>query len=154
MKSRLRNNFFILIFSVISISVNAQNNTNKKTKDLLMGSWTFDLEASKPNMEIKIKTMIEKNQASYSRLEKDYKGRQLIFSTDGRFILHLADGRQTQGNWEVYKANGLESIQLTSLQNHVQDLSIQMLSNQSLVVKQEYNGKGTPVFSKWYFTKN
>ena len=153
MKSRLRNSFFILIFSVISISVNAQNNTNKSTKDLLVGSWVFDLEASKPNMELKVKTMIEKNQAAYSRLEKDYRGRRLTFSTDGRFLLQLADGRQTQGSWELYKVNGVEIVKLTSLQNHVQNLSIQMLSNQSLVVKQEQNGKGAPVFSKWYFTK-
>ena len=153
MKSRLRNSFFILIFSVISISVNAQNNTNKSTKDLLVGSWVFDLEASKPNMELKVKTMIEKNQAAYSRLEKDYRGRRLTFSTDGRFLLQLADGRQTQGSWELYKVNGVEIVKLTSLQNHVQNLSIQMLSNQSLVVKQEHNGKGAPVFSKWYFTK-
>lgn len=153
MENTIQSRLFILIFSIFSISVTAQNSINRNTKDLLVGIWIFDLDTSKPNMDVKAKIMIEKNQSAYSRLEKDYKGRELTFTSDGRFLLHLADGRQTAGTWQVYKTNGIENIKLTSMQNHIQNLSILMISNQSLVVKQEYDGKGVAVFPKWYFIK-
>jgi hypothetical protein len=154
MKHTLQSTLFILLFSIISISVTAQNNTNKNTKDLLIGTWVFDLEASKPDMEVNAKIMIEKNLSAHNRLIKDYKGRQLTFTKEGHFLLHLADGRETQGIWEVYEVNGIDIVKLTSSQSHIQNLSILMISNQSLIVKQEHNGKGTPVFPKWYFLKN
>lgn len=46
MKNIYKSVRYILMLTILSFSVNAQNNIKKKTEELLIGTWSFDFKKS------------------------------------------------------------------------------------------------------------
>lgn len=146
MKNIVKNiSVLLLLFNCFVITAQTQ-------QEQLLGTWTFDFESSKTNMEEKAKTILQKMPSAQEKLEKAYKNRQITFGSDGSYILRLADGNQTTGTWIVDSTAQNNSITITTSQNQIQHLVIIMFSKNILVLKQD-DTKGTPMFSKCYFTK-
>lgn len=146
MKNIVKNiSVLLLLFNCFTITAQTQ-------QEQLLGTWTFDFESSKANMEEKAKTVLQKMPSAKEKLEKAYKNRQITFGSDGSYLLRLADGSQIKGTWTVNNTAQSNSITITASQNQIQHLVIIMLSDNTLILKQE-DTKGTPMFSKWYFTK-
>lgn len=144
------------IFKIIAVILLIFNSTTiiaQTQQEQLQGTWNFDYNNSVANMDENAKAILLKVPAAQGKLESSYRNRQIAFNTNDTYLFHLSDGREDTGTWTISNTGGTV-ISLTNSQGHVQHLTVIMLSSTALVLKPENDGKGKPMFSKWYFIKN
>lgn len=135
--------FLILIFNCYSVTAQIQ-------REQLVGTWVFDYESSMANMDENAKKVLAKSPTLQGRLESSYRNRQIILAIDGSYSLHLPDGKQVLGTWEL-DTNG--NTVIIHYQNQNENLSIVTVLSTALVLKPVIDGNVKPMFSTWYFTK-
>ena len=145
----------IKIIGVCLLIFNGLVLRSQTQKEQFIGTWDFDFNASIANMEVKAKAILQKIPAVQGKLEKAYKNRQITFGIDGHYVLHLADGRKTNGTWTFDStATRNNSITLISSENQIQKMIVIFISIDKLILKpQDDSSNGKPMFSQWYFTK-
>lgn len=145
MKNIFKNiGLFILIF-------NCYSSTAQTQREQLVGTWVFDYETSLTHMDEQAKKALAKIPTMQGRLESGFKNRRITLASDGNYLLHLPDGKEVAGTWELDTINGNGII--IHYQYQIENLSIILLSSQALVLKPENNGNAKPMLSTWYFTK-
>ena len=125
--------------------------TAQTKKEMLIGSWVFDFEKATENMDIKAKEVLVKIPSAQNDLKKSYLNRRIVFSSDGNYVLLLANGNQTTGKWMFNNASE-DSLTLT-ISEKAGNFDLILLSSSSLILKLRNQGSGKPMFSQWYFTK-
>ncbi len=120
-------------------------------KEKLMGTWVFDYSTSVANMEAGAKKVYSNNTKLQVGLEKSYRSRQLIFYSDGRYLLRLLNGKQVTGTWNMNALNGNKILLRTSQRSS--NLTIVQVTASSLVLKPINEGNVKSVLGTWYFTK-
>lgn len=141
------------ISCVLLLFLNCLVTKAQTTKEQLTGTWSFDLNSSIANMDESAKAILLKVPVAHGKLESSYKNRQIAFNANDSYLFHLSDGREETGTWTINNMGGTV-ITLTNSQGHVQNLTVIMLSSTALVLKPDTEGKGKPMFSKWYFIKS
>lgn len=137
--------FLLLILNCFTITAQMQ-------QELLQGTWNFDYNNSVANMEESAKAILLKIPVAQGKLESSYRNRQITFNANGNYIFRLSDGREDTGTWAINGTSGT-AIALVNSQGRVQNLTVLMLSSKALILKPVNDGKGKPMFSKWYFIK-
>lgn len=137
--------FLILVFHCYSISAQVQ-------QEQLIGTWVFDYSKS-------IDKIDEQAQKDYAlmpdviknQFEQSYRGRKLIFNTNGSFIQQTIDGKQILGSW---KLDNNQNISVTSPQGGTIVFKIVVLSDVILVLQLQKKGNQQIILSQWYLNKN
>jgi len=137
--------FLILVFHCYSISAQVR-------PEQLIGTWVFDYSKS-------IDKIDEQAQKDYalmpevikSQFEQSYRGRKLIFNTNGSFIQQTIDGKQIVGSW---KLDNNQNISVTSPQGGTIAFKLVVLSDAILVLQLQKKGNQQIILSQWYLNKN
>ncbi len=145
----MRSSYIIgLLLLVFSFSETALAQT---TQEQLIGTWTFDYEASVLKMNEDAKTYYESLDTSRkARIENNYRGRTITFSVDGGYILSKPNGSELTGVWVL---TGQE-ITVTFSSGLTKVLEIESISATSITITPEAIGSGNLTFTQWHLTKN
>ena len=90
-------------------------------------------------------------EAFRNSIEQTYRGRQFILQLDGTYQIHLADGRQIQGQWQCNEDQTLLSL---TMNNNDQAIiySILELSDTTLVMI-ENTSNSQLIIPSWHYVK-
>ncbi|GAA3626415.1 lipocalin family protein [Flavivirga jejuensis] len=139
----------LIVFSLFQ-TVSAQT-----IQEQLIGTWTFDYQASLGSMTQKSKDHYNKMDASrQSKLSTTYKDRKITFNSDDSYVQVLSDGRTTNANWTINSKNNLE-FKLPN--GRTIPFKIVTLQNNTLILSQiKSNAQGSLkiLFTNWHLTKN
>lgn len=139
---------FLFVLIINSLRISAQTK-----QELLIGTWVFNYELSMANIMPEAKKSLDlMSDSDKIKFEKAYKGRKIIFRSDGSFKQELSDGLVISGLW-TFDDNG-GNIIMSIGQNQSQTLIIKSLFSTSLIVLLDSKNKKKPIISEWYFTKN
>lgn len=124
--------FLILIFNCYSITAHIDENPIVGT------TWLFDFETSKVNInEISKKHYNKMQLVSKKNFEKVYKGRKMIFNTDGIFFQQQSDEEQIAGKWSL--STNKRDITIVNFKGEVLEIRVESVSNSTFVLKQKEN---------------
>ena len=146
MKILLQITFFLLL----TYSGLAQNNT-PRNKEQLVASWSIDYEKSISNMDSIPKKTIANNPFLKSSIEKNYKGRQIVFETNGNFLQIQADGSEKTGKWTLNEEDNI--VRITSPNGQEFPFEITNLNTNYLVLKFIGSTEGNLYFEELYYDK-
>ncbi|GAA3630769.1 hypothetical protein GCM10022397_15610 [Flavivirga jejuensis] len=130
-----------------------QTLSGQTIQEELIGTWTFDYQASLNSMAQKSKTHFnEMNTVRKSKLSSTYKNRKITFNTDGSYVQVLSDGRTTNANWATNTNNNLA---ITNPNGKTVLFKIKKLETNSLILSQiNTTGSMNILFTNWHLTKN
>lgn len=147
MKNLFKSGIILMLF-FISLEISAQTK-----QEQLVGTWFFNYDLSLAHLEAEAKTNLDSmSELDRKKIEKFYKGRKIIFRSDGSFTQELSDRSVISGLWTFDNNGG--NIIMSIGQNQSQTLIIKSLSSTSLIVLLDSKNKMKPMISEWYFTKN
>ena len=143
----------LLMFGLCMNQTHAQGTSINKNIDKLLGTWTFDYQASVGNMSQGSKAHLNKMHASRKdRLSEIFMDRKVTFSADSSFVQVLADGRTTNAKWST--DNNVLKISTPSGKNVL--FRIKKLESDNLILSpiNTTGGSMKVLFTNWHLTKN
>lgn len=152
----MKTHYYILVLALIFMSipntVEAQKKKSKSSTDLLIGTWTFDLPASRKKIEKSTKSKFDSLPKQHrSAMESLYRDRKLVFDARGNFKLTLADGRSSTGRWKLNDKK--KEIVFATPEGIVFTQKIKKLSEAELVLKLMSTGEERAFISELHYTK-
>ncbi|GAA3655893.1 hypothetical protein [Flavivirga jejuensis] len=142
---------FILLITIFNIP---QTVSAQITLEQLIGTWTFDYQASINNMSQKSKAhYAQMDIALQSKISTRYKNRKVTFNDDGSYVQVLTGGKNTTAAWAINKDNNLE---ITALNEKTILFKIKKLERNTLILSQikPKDSNVNVLFTHWYLTKN
>jgi hypothetical protein len=144
--------YYIVIFLLALFSLSSQAQ-EQNTAEKLIGTWTLQYDATfasiKPDTKTRFNTM---NHTRQKRMINNFKGRKIIFNTNGDFIQSLADGRQSNSTWKFTSNN--TTIEITDSKGRIHLYKIKKLTSNLLVYKLKENTNIKPLIPELHFVKN
>lgn len=116
----------------------------------LIGTWEFDYGPSLSKMETSTKTRLDGLPQQKSSVEAAYRGRKVIFDSDGSYVQLLADGRSATGIWSLGDNN---MVLITDPRGNSYPQRITMLTDSHLVLEPIVEGQTKSLFPEWHFNK-
>lgn len=145
---KLSNQILILLFLAIPFI-----GTSQDTSISILGTWTFNYEASASKMDAKTKTYLGKLPSDrQNNIKQSYQERRLTFNEDGTLIQTNSDSSELNCTWSLKDDNKV--LEVVYPDGLVYPQNIEYLSSDRLVLIPKAIGKGQLFFSEWHFTKN
>lgn len=145
---------YYIIAVILLIFSFPQTSTSQNIQEQIVGTWTFDYEASLSNMD-------EASKAHYARIGAErqnrisgaYKGRKITFNADGSYTQVFSNGKSSTITWAI---KGNKDLEITTSDGRSIPFKIEELGTNKLILSpvNTKGNKASVLFSYWYLTKN
>lgn len=142
------------MLTILSFSVNAQNNIKKKTEELLIGTWSFDFKKSTDSISANSKKRYDRlNNQMQTNIQKSYNQRKLSFKANGQLVLYLPQGLQRRGVWKLDKNQKSLYIKMENGRELNQKIEKIEATSLTLNLGGNQSEKDNRMFHKWYLNR-